>query len=201
MNIDAPSISDFCEDINLVVSPWTALSTLDSYVTEQISTLGEDYIVNENIAIHKTAIVDHSATIKSPAIIGPGCRVGTGALLRDGVILSGNVNIGPSCEVKCSIIGEDTALAHFNYVGNSIVGSHVNLEAGAVVANHYNEREDKSISVIYNGHVIPTGVTKFGALIGDGSKLGANSVASPGTILNKNSVVRRLELVEQLSPN
>jgi hypothetical protein len=40
-------------------------------------------------------------------------------------------------------------------------------------------------------------VTKFGALVGDHSKIGANAVLSPGTILLPESVVRRLELVEQ----
>ncbi len=36
-----------------------------------------------------------------------------------------------------------STLAHFNFAGNSIIGSHVNLEAGAVIANHYNERTEK----------------------------------------------------------
>jgi UDP-N-acetylglucosamine diphosphorylase / glucose-1-phosphate thymidylyltransferase / UDP-N-acetylgalactosamine diphosphorylase / glucosamine-1-phosphate N-acetyltransferase / galactosamine-1-phosphate N-acetyltransferase len=89
-------------------------------------------------------------------------------------------------------------LAHFNFIGNSIIGSNVNVEAGAVTANHYNERADKQIEVLYKGEIIKTNTHKFGALIGDGCKIGANAVLSPGTLLVKNTIVKRLEMVEQV---
>jgi acetyltransferase-like isoleucine patch superfamily enzyme len=46
--------------------------------------------------------------------------------------------------------------------------------------------------------MIPTGCDKFGALIGDGTKIGANAVLAPGTILAKQSIVSRAEHVDQL---
>jgi NDP-sugar pyrophosphorylase family protein len=113
------------------------------------------------------------------------------------VFLDEHVTIGPGCEVKTSIVLANSALAHFNFVGDSIVGSYVNMEAGSVIANHYNEREQKEISVLINGKCLPTGSQKFGALIGDHTKIGANAVLSPGTILEPRSVVGRLMLVEQ----
>ncbi|MFH7031624.1 hypothetical protein [Flavobacterium aquidurense] len=36
--------------------------------------------------------------------------------------------------------------------------------------------------------------------MGDNSRIGANAVLSPGTILTKNSIVKRLELIEQVIP-
>lgn len=62
----------------------------------------------------------------------------------------------------------------------------------------FNERVDKQISVRVDGQVVVTGLTKFGALIGDGSRIGANAVTSPGTLLPPGSVVPRLGLVDQL---
>ena len=50
-----------------------------------------------------------------------------------------SVKIGPSSEVKSSIICFETAIAHLNYIGNSIIGQNVNFEAGSIAANHYNE--------------------------------------------------------------
>jgi acetyltransferase-like isoleucine patch superfamily enzyme len=38
---------------------------------------------------------------------------------------------------------------------------------------------------------------KFGALIGDHCRIGANAVLSPGTILKPGTVVPRLALVDQ----
>ena len=73
-----------------------------------------------------------------------------------------------------------------------------NQKSGSIAANHYNERVDKKISVLYQSQIIETNVEKFGSLVGDNSRIGANAVLSPGTILEKNSVVRRLELIEQI---
>ncbi|MCS3531573.1 hypothetical protein [Chryseobacterium sp. JUb7] len=74
----------------------------------------------------------------------------------------------------------------------------MNFEAGSICANHFNEREEKNIFVKYNDHIISTDTNKFGSLVGDNSKIGANAVLSPGTILDKKTIVKRLELIEQV---
>jgi UDP-N-acetylglucosamine diphosphorylase / glucose-1-phosphate thymidylyltransferase / UDP-N-acetylgalactosamine diphosphorylase / glucosamine-1-phosphate N-acetyltransferase / galactosamine-1-phosphate N-acetyltransferase len=130
-------------------------------------------------------------------VISEGCFVAATAYLSGGVFLDRGVIIGPGCELKTTIIMSGAALAHFNFVGDSIVGADVNVEAGAVVANHYNERTDKEIRVYIRGQEIRTGVNKFGAVIGDRCRLGANAVLSPGTILEPNAVVGRLALINQ----
>jgi NDP-sugar pyrophosphorylase family protein len=115
------------------------------------------------------------------------------------VYIGEKTSIGPGCEVKSSFIMPGAALAHFNFAGDSIIGTGVNMEAGSIIANHYNERTDKLIDVMLQGHRYATGITKFGALVGDNTKIGANAVLSPGTILTPRSIVRRLELVEQVT--
>ncbi|MEJ0029014.1 MAG: DapH/DapD/GlmU-related protein [Bacteroidota bacterium] len=142
--------------------------------------------VKDGIFIHPTSKVEEGAVLKGPIHIGPNCFIGAHAYLRGGVYLMGNNSIGPGCELKSVIIFPNTNLAHFNFVGDSILGSNVNIEAGSIIANHFNERTNKEIF---------PGVTKFGALIGDGCKIGANAVLSPGTILEKNTIVDRQELV------
>ena len=71
------------------------------------------------------------------------------------------------------------------------------MEAGSVIANHHNDRDDKIIDIVIDGRRIKTNVEKFGALVGDHSKIGANAVLSPGTVLAPKSIVGRLELVNQ----
>ena len=101
--------------------------------------------------------------------------------------------VGISCEIKTTIIPENSAVAHFNFVDDSIIGREVNIEAGSIVANHFNERKDKSIYVHNAGQCICTGMHKFGSIIGDGCRIGANAVLSPGTLLGKNTIVKRLQ--------
>lgn len=179
------------------MSPWAITDSLPDIILQMIPALDNDYIVRDNIAIHQSATIEHGAVIKGPVIIGENCFIGAHAYLRGGVYLGSSVSIGPGCEIKTSIIFSDSSIAHFNFIGDSIIGSHVNFEAGAVIANHYNEREDKRIFVLFDSKVIATDVDKFGALVGDSTKVGANAVLSPGTILPSKSIVKRLELVEQ----
>lgn len=178
--------------------PWEVTDCLKEIIRIRLLQLGDDYEITDEVAVNKTAVVETGAVLKSPAIIGPDCVVGAHAYFREGVFLDQSVKIGPGCEIKNSIIFSGTAIAHFNYVGNSIIGRNVNFEAGSIAANHYNERENKRISILYRGEVIDTGVNKFGSLVGDDSRIGANAVLSPGTILERNSIVKRLELVEQV---
>jgi NDP-sugar pyrophosphorylase family protein len=156
-----------------------------------------EFVVTNNIAVHRTAIVDQGAVLKDPLILGPRCFVAAGAYLRGGNWIDEGCIFGPGAELKSSFIFAGTKLAHFNFVGDSILGRDVNLEAGSIVANYRNEREEKEIMVRIGGKLVHTGIQKFGALIGDGSRIGANTVAAPGTILPPHSIVRRAQLIDQ----
>ncbi|WP_158855933.1 DapH/DapD/GlmU-related protein [Lunatibacter salilacus] len=178
--------------------PWEITDTLEEIIFRKLGELGEDYNIENKVAIHKTAIIEQGVALKGSIIISENCFIGANAYLRGPIFLGSSVKIGPSSEIKQSIVFSHSAIAHFNYVGNSILGSQVNLEAGSICANHYNERQDKRIFVSLGGIVIDTKTEKFGSIIGDNSRVGANAVLSPGTILEKNSVVKRLELIEQV---
>jgi bifunctional N-acetylglucosamine-1-phosphate-uridyltransferase/glucosamine-1-phosphate-acetyltransferase GlmU-like protein len=178
-------------------NPWNITVKIHTLLTERIRNLGSGYEIASDVAVHQTASVDKHAIIKGPAIVGPRCFVGAHAYLRGGTFLDEYVSIGPGCEVKTSFIFANSALAHFNFLGDSLVGSRVNFEAGSISANHWNERSEKEIFVFANGKSVKTGVQKFGSLIGDDTKIGANAVLSPGTLLEKNTIVKRLQLIEQ----
>ncbi len=181
---------------------WEAIGQVDRLVRLALSELADDFgLVSSQVAVHRTAVVANTAEISGPAIIGPGCRVGPGAILRAGVWTDEQVTIGPHSEVKGSLIFAGAAIAHRNYVGDSVVGQDVNLEAGAVLANHFNERSDKRIFALVAGEAVATGLVKFGAVVGDRCRIGANAVTSPGTLLPPGTVVARLALIDQLAPD
>jgi len=186
----------FKTDRNLL--PWELTTNLKGIIERIIPKLNGDFNIENGIAIHKSTIVESGVTIKRPFIAMENCHIGANSYFREGVFLDKSVKIGACSEIKNSIICTETAIAHLNYIGNSIIGQKVNFEAGSIAANHYNERVDKRIWIKYKDEIIDSKVEKFGALVGDDSKIGANAVLSPGTILEKNSIVKRLELIEQL---
>jgi len=147
----------------------------------------------ENVYVGQNVTIDPAAQIVGPAIIGDNCIIGFGAYLRENVIVGAGAKIGHASEIKNSVIMEKTAIAHFNYVGDSVIGNFVNFGAGAKVANF--RLDEKNIPVRFDDKKIDTGLVKFGAVVGDNSKIGVNAVLNPGTILGKDCIVFPLQSV------
>jgi NDP-sugar pyrophosphorylase family protein len=178
-------------------TPWELTAQADRAVEQLLTGLGTEYEVSGNVAVHRTAAIESGATLKGPTIIGPRCFLAAGSLVRGGCWLDRNCIIGPGSELKSSFLFAGSRLAHFNFVGDSILGADVNLEAGSIIANHRNELPDPAIVILYEGAVIETGAVKFGAIVGDGCRIGANAVLAPGTILPAGAIVQRLSLIDQ----
>ena len=178
-------------------APWELTRRAIAVIETLLNRLGNGYAVSANVAVHRAATVEAGAIVKGPAIIGPGSLIAAGAYIRGGCWLEANCIVGPGAELKSSFMFRGSKLAHFNLVGDSVLGSEVNLEAGSIIANYRNESSGATISFNYRGKRIETGAEKFGALIGDRTKIGANAVISPGVILAPGTIVKRLSLVDQ----
>ena len=178
-------------------TPWALTTNSALAVRRLLSEIGEGYRVSGDVAVHRTATVEAGALVKAPAIIGPRCFIAASSLIRGGCWLEENCIIGPGCELKSSFLFTGSKLAHLNFVGDSVVGARVNLEAGSIIANFRNEFVNPKILILHAGEIVETGVDKFGALIGDDCKFGANSVVAPGAIFERGTVVARLALVDQ----
>lgn len=176
---------------------WQITQRAAELVGAALHSLDDGYRRDGDIAMHRTAIIENGAVLKGPAIIGPGCFLAAGAYLRGGVFLGEDCVIGPGCELKSSFMFKGSKLAHFNFVGDSILGVDVNLEAGAIIANHRNEWEEKAIRFAFGGRIVEAGVDKFGALVGDHVRIGANAVIAPGAIIGRGMKIPRLTLIDQ----
>jgi len=179
-------------------APWTLTSRAEEIVRALLDALPRDaFDVRGDAAVHHTATLEEGARLKGPLVVGARCFVASGAYLRGGVWLGADCTVGPGTELKSSFVFRGTHLAHFNFVGDSILGADVNLEAGSVVCNFRNERADGAVRVRVGGVLHEIDARKFGALVGDGSRVGANAVLAPGTLLAPGTVVPRAALVDQ----
>lgn len=174
------------------LAPWELVTRAPEIVRELLAELSADeYEIRGDIAVHRSTIVEQGAVLKGPLILGPHCFVAAGAYLRGGCWVEERCIFGPGAELKTSFMFSGSKLAHFNFVGDSILGTGVNLEAGSIVCNYRNEREDKEIRVHIGTTLYRTGCEKFGALLGDQSRVGGNAVVAPGGLLAPGSIVRR----------
>lgn len=194
-----PSLVEVIDVSHLSLSPWELAADVEAlFAKESLRLSANDYQRHGNVWIHHSAVVETNVQFRGAIIIKEGCSIAPNAYLRAGVILGANTHVGPGTELKSVICCGDSAFAHLNYVGNSIVGKGVNFEAGAIVANHLNETPGKPIRVKVAENIVDTKQLKFGALVGDNCKIGANAVLSPGTMLEPNTIVPRLSLIQQI---
>ena len=175
--------------------PWEALAEIKNFVIELGKTLDKEKFdeVSENVWIAKSAKIFPSAYIAAPCIIDENSEVRHSAFLRGGVIVGKNCVVGNSTEMKNSIIFDNVQIPHFNYVGDSVLGYKSHLGAGAVTSN---VKSDKTLVTIKTeNEKIETGLKKFGAMVGDFTEVGCNSVLCPGTVIGKNCTIYPLSRV------
>ncbi|MEY2546939.1 MAG: UDP-N-acetylglucosamine diphosphorylase / glucose-phosphate thymidylyltransferase, partial [Verrucomicrobiota bacterium] len=132
-------------------------------------------------------IVEQGAMLKGPAWIGENCHIRSGCYVRENVIVGDGVVMGNSCEFKNSIIFNEAQVPHFNYVGDSILGYRAHLGAGVILSNV--KLDHREISVITEEGTIATGLTKFGAIVGDRTEIGCNAVINPGAIIGRDCII------------
>ena len=93
-----------------------------------------------------------------------------------------------------------TNISHFNYIGDSVLGNRVNFAAGAITANFKHGTKNEIVGIEADGKKIPTGLKKFGSLVGDEAKIGCNAVLDPGTIIGKRTTVYPLVAIRGSIP-
>lgn len=168
--------------------PWEPLLRLKDYLNNvpgNIATIAlpEGVYVRhpETIYVGAGTVFEPGCYLEGPCILGEGCKVRHGAYLRGYVLAGKGCVLGHATEAKHAIFLDGAHAAHFAYVGDSIVGNRVNLGAGVKCANL--KFDGSSISVMWKGFRLHSGLKKLGAIIGDNSQIGCNAVTNPGTVI------------------
>ncbi len=171
---------------------WEALRQIPSYLQFRLKPgiegrlIGKPF-VSGAVFIGQGTTIEHGAMIKGPAWIGEGCEIRNGCYIRENVIVGNGAVLGNSCEFKNCILFDEAQIPHFNYVGDSILGYKSHLGAGVILSNVKLDRGE--IVVTGKSGLIPTGLKKFGAIVGDRAEIGCNSVLSPGSIIGRDSIL------------
>jgi NDP-sugar pyrophosphorylase family protein len=164
------------------------LVTIDGELVEGASVImAGAVLLGDKIDIGPGVLIESGAMIKSPAIIGEMTEVRQGSYLRGYCLAGKRCVLGHTTEIKHSIFLNDAKAGHFAYIGDSILGNDVNLGAGTKFANL--RFLPGTVTFAFGEERIDTGRRKFGAVLGDRSQTGCNSVTSPGTVLARGAVL------------
>ena len=162
--------------------PWEVLADIGDFIMKLGPTLPKNEFnqIEDNIWVHKTVKIAPTAFVRGKAIVGKNCVVGN------------------STELKNVVLFNTVQVPHYNYVGDSILGTHSHMGAGSITSN---VKSDKTLVVVKNGdEQIETGLKKFGAMLGDYVEVGCNSVLNPGTVIGRHCNVYPLSSVRGVIP-
>jgi UDP-N-acetylglucosamine diphosphorylase / glucose-1-phosphate thymidylyltransferase / UDP-N-acetylgalactosamine diphosphorylase / glucosamine-1-phosphate N-acetyltransferase / galactosamine-1-phosphate N-acetyltransferase len=165
--------------------PWDMLDAnatlLDQIPAGNAGTIEEGVTLHGSVVIGEGSIIRAGTYIEGPCIIGKNCRIGPHAYIRGSTSIGDDCHIGHCTEIKNSVIMSGTKIPHFNYLGDSVIGSNCNFGAGTKGANLRHDHANVRVC----GK--DTRKKKFGAVIGDNVQFGINCSINVGAMIGSNA--------------
>ena len=151
------------------------------------------------VHVQEGASIEPHVHLIGPCLIERNTTIRSHAYVREYTWMMSGSLLGHASESKHSLFLPGAKAPHFNYVGDSVLGSNANLGAGVKLSNLRND--GKHIEIWLNDVRRETGLRKFGAILGDDAQLGCNVVTNPGTVLGKSSMVHPNTTVSGYHPD
>ncbi len=189
VNVNDLRITELFDDIPEILSPlfegeiypWAVVPKIKAFVGELVKNGIEGYKeLYPGVLVGPETTIHPSATIVGPAVIGANCEIRPSAFIRGNVYIGDGSVIGNSTELKNAILIRKAQVPHFNYVGDSILGSFSHMGAGSICSNL---KSDQSNVIVRASTPIDTGMRKLGAILGDHVEVGCNCVLNPGCVI------------------
>ena len=130
--------------------PWEVLADIGDFIMKLGPTLPKDEFnqIEDNIWVHKTVKIAPTASLTGPLIVDADTEIRPSAFVRGKAIVGKNCVVGNSTELKNVVLFNTVQVPHYNYVGDSILGTHSHMGAGSITSN---VKSDKTLVVVKNG--------------------------------------------------
>lgn len=165
--------------------PWDLLDAnaalLGGLTSQNEGVIEEGVHLSGTVAIGSGTVIKSGTYIEGPCTIGKNCRIGPHAYLRGATSIGDECHIGHCTEIKNTVIMAKTKIPHFNYIGDSVIGSGCNFGAGTKIANLRHDHGPVKAGGKDTRH------TKFGAVVGDNVHFGINCSVNVGSVLGSNA--------------
>jgi bifunctional UDP-N-acetylglucosamine pyrophosphorylase/glucosamine-1-phosphate N-acetyltransferase len=145
--------------------------------------IGRDVLIEPHVVIGPGCSIEDGAVIRAfshldGARVAGGAIVGPYARLRPGADIAAKARIGNFVEIKQATIEEGAKVNHLTYIGDARVGAHANIGAGTITCN-------------YDGFAKHKTDIGAGAFIGSNSALVAPVTIGDGAYVGSGSVITK----------
>ena len=168
--------------------PWDALEKVNAFLDELL--VKPDVKENHgecagacdfygNYYIGEGTKLFNGVTVMGPVYIGKNCEIMPGSIIRPYTIIGDGCVLGHCSEVKHSVVFNGAKIQSTSFAGDCVIGKSARVGSGAILANR--KFDQSTIKVRADEGRLDTGMSFFGCILGDNSRIGANSVTQPGT--------------------
>jgi bifunctional UDP-N-acetylglucosamine pyrophosphorylase/glucosamine-1-phosphate N-acetyltransferase len=144
------------------------------------TTIGGKCQIGPHAVLHNATIADgvelRSSTVTDSSV-GPGTWVGPYAHLRGNTRVGPNVHVGTAAEMKNTVVGDGSHVAHFSYLGDATIGAQTNIGAGTISANYDGTHKHPTV-IGDNVFIGSDSVLIAPVTVADGARTGAGSVVN-----------------------
>lgn len=151
-----------------------------------------------NYYIGEGSKIYNGVTIMGPVYIGKNVEILPDTVIRPYTIIGDGCSIGHGSELKHAVLFNGAKVASLAFVGDAVLGRSARIGSGVITANR--KFDQSSASVKIDGVKHDLGSDYFGCILGDYSRLGANSVTQPGTHIGPYSWIFPMTCVRGFIP-
>lgn len=168
-------------------------------IIEGETIIGEDCVIGPNTKIVDSIVCDsveiqNSVILKSK--VGSMTTVGPFAYIRPGSEIGKNVRIGDFVEIKNSVIGDKTKVAHLTYIGDADLGSNINVGCGVVFVNY--DGKNKHRAIVKDNAFIGSNVNLIAPIVvNENGFIAAGSTITDDVPKNSLAIARERQVVKE----
>lgn len=176
--------------------------------------------ITGNTYIHKGCVIGPNSEINNSTIkentsikhslidnckIGSNTTIGPFAQLRNNSVIGDNIRIGNFVEIKNSLIGNNTKVAHLTYIGDTTCGENVNFGCGVVTVNYDGKNKHRTniednVFIGCNVNLIAPLTVKENSYIAAGSTI-TNDVPAKSLSIARTRQINKEDYVKQMKKN
>ena len=143
------------------------------------------------VAVGSDSVIRSNSYIAGPVVSGNSCNIGPSVRIFPATSIDNNVVIAPFTEVQNSVIGSDVSIGSGSIIYDSVIDNGCNIDGRFAACS-----DQAEVAVNHEHHLV-----SFGAMLGEGCRLGSNVVAQPGGIVGNSSQVKALKLISGRLPD
>jgi UDP-N-acetylglucosamine diphosphorylase / glucose-1-phosphate thymidylyltransferase / UDP-N-acetylgalactosamine diphosphorylase / glucosamine-1-phosphate N-acetyltransferase / galactosamine-1-phosphate N-acetyltransferase len=128
--------------------------------------------------VHESSIVHAGVSFFGPVLVGPDCELGPHAAVYGPTVVESGSYLGPSAEIRRSLLLAGAEVSHLSYVGHSVLGRGVRL--GAFFCAAVRNLRRGTVHLLRDGVLVDTGQVTIGCVIADGTQTGVHATVMPG---------------------